>query len=148
MGIGTPAGWVGGTLSFSPIDRVAIAAEVGLGTNGVQTGLMLHAYPIDTARDSGAVGRAGAGLGVSTGTYADHNVLSSGNDKIYFRRAWFLNAEASMLAWHRVGFEVEAAIGAAILLNRGDGICTGARGCAPLGLDPYVAFRIRFGGWL
>ena len=148
LGIGTPAGWIGGTLSYSPVDRFAIAAEVGLGTNGVQSGLMVHAYPIDAPKDSNSVARAGGGIGVSTGTYADNNILGVGTGKVYFRRAWFLNLEAGLLAWQRFGLEGEFVAGAAVLLNRGDGICTGTRGCTPLGLDPYVALRFRIGGWL
>lgn len=147
LGVGSPAGWLGATVVYSPIDRLAIAGELGLGTNGIQSALMLRAFPIDSAKSAHAVGRGGGGIGVSTGTYAERSFSNGGNGHVYFRRAWFLNVEGTMMAWHESGAEIELAFGVGVLLNRGDGVCTLTLSCAPLGIDPYLAIRFRFGTW-
>jgi hypothetical protein len=124
IGVGTPLGWLGGSVVVTPHRSLALDAGLGLGSQGVQIagGGRTPVLRKETASVwLGASWSSGRFAQVGATTLAPSP--TGDGDILYWRRAHFINVEASLerdLA-SRIGLRAFGGIG--WLVNRGDAIC-------------------------
>jgi hypothetical protein len=149
VGVGTPLGWLGGALSIKPLPMLVLHAGAGLGSQSVQLAAGARLAVRRSERTS-----AWVGVGWSSGAFVQQGattIFPSVWDDAqfwYWKRAHFVNLEASFERQLTGRLGARLFTGIAGLVNRDDAIC-GARYCSgeptPLPILPYLGAALVVG---